>query len=164
MTKAVLELTLRLSGLENPPNDHSALGSWTRQRKTRLSASQAASAAKKTYWLSNDGRRRHIHWSRSSSRAERSDNTHQRIPGAGSFPLLAPAGKRRWRRRLRRLPGAYSATTYHDRTRTETWSLDFNGGLVAKGAKFQWKIQLDHFAAPFVTHCQVRKSEAQVGP
>ena len=49
-------------------------------------------------------------------------------------------------------------------TRTETWSLDFNGGLVAKGAKFQWKIQLDHFAAPFVTHCQVRKSEAQVGP
>ena len=36
------------------------------------------------------------------------------------------------------------------RRKLEAWI--FNGALVAKGAKFQWKIQLDHFASsPFAS-------------
>ena len=36
-------------------------------------------------------------------------------------------------------------TTGTTRRKLEAWI--FNGALVAKGAKFQWKIQLDHFAS-----------------
>lgn len=90
---------------------------------------------------------------------ERSDNTHQRIPGAG--PSWAPAGKSRWRRKqCCRFSTAQHREETDWRRKLEAWI--FNGALVAKGAKFQWKIQLDHFASPFVTHSSASQSGNQI--